>query len=117
MPKVEGVQRDRNIIEHILNYCNDISTRHVEFGHSREKFLTIKTYQNAVVMGILQIGELVKHLSPEFVAAHTSIDWRSVARARDTYAYHYGRIDYDLAWETATSVIDELTDFCREYLS
>ena len=53
----------------------------------------------------------MKHLSPEFIGAHTSIDWRSAARVRDTYAHHYGRIDFDIAWETATVVIDELTAF------
>ena len=102
MPRVDGTERDRNIIQHILDYCKDIETTHAEFGCSKEKFLSTRTYQNAVGMCILQIGELVKHLSPEFVGTHTSIDWRSAARARDTYAHHYGRIDFDIAWETAT---------------
>ena len=117
MPRVDGTERDRNIIQHILDYCKDIETTHAEFGCSKEKFLSTRTYQNAVGMCILQIGELVKHLSPEFVGTHTSIDWRSAARARDTYAHHYGRIEFDIAWETATVVIDELTAFCRDYLS
>ena len=68
-------------------------------------------------MCVLQIGELVKHLSPAFTKAHPSIDWRSAARARDIYAHHYGRMDFEIAWETATTVIDELTAFCEEYLS
>jgi len=117
MPKIDGAERDRTIVQHILDYCNDVATTHAEYDHSREKFLTTRTYQNAIGMCILQIGELVKHLSPEFVAAHPSIDWRSAARARDTYAHHYGRIDFDIAWETATVVIDELSAFCKEYLS
>ena len=117
MPSIEGSERDRNIIRHILGYCDDIATTHAEFGCSKEKFLTTRTYQNAIGMCILQIGELVKHLSPEFVATYTAIDWRSAARARDTYAHHYGRIDFDIAWETATAVIDELAVFCKEYLS
>lgn len=117
MPRVDGAERDRNIIQHIQHYCDDIATTHAEFGRSREKFLATRTYQNAIGMCILQIGELVKHLSPEFVAANPAIDWRSAARARDTYAHHYGRIDFDIAWETATTVIDELAAFCKEYLS
>ena len=68
-------------------------------------------------MCILQIGELVKHLSAEFVQSHPSIDWRSAARARDIYAHHYGRMDFEIAWETATSVIDELSDFLNKHLA
>ena len=116
MPKIEGAERDRYILQHILEYCDDIASTHAEFGHSKERFLTTRTYQNAVGMCILQIGELVKQLSPEFVSAHASIDWRSAARARDTYAHHYGRIDFDIAWETATVIIDELAAFCNFFL-
>ncbi len=117
MPKPDLETRDRNVIEHILAYCGDIATTHSEFDNSKERFLTTRTYQNAIGMCILQIGELVKHLSPEFTSAHPQIDWRSAARARDTYAHHYGRIDYDIAWETATAVIDELRDFCISILA
>ncbi len=117
MPRVDDSERDLNIIQHILSYCNDIATTHAEFGRSKEKFLMIRTYQNAVGMCILQIGELVKHLSPEFTKTHPAIDWRSAARARDIYAHHYGRMDFEIAWESATSVIDELTVFCKKCLS
>ena len=117
MPRLDDNTRDRSIIQHILDYCNDIATTHSEFDHSKEKFLANRTYQNAVGMCILQIGELIKHLSPGFVAMHPTIDWRSAARARDIYAHHYGHIDFEMAWETATVIIDELTSFCKQYLS
>ena len=32
MPRVDGTERDRNIIQHILDYCKDIETTHAEFG-------------------------------------------------------------------------------------
>ena len=59
MPKIEGAERDRYILQHILEYCDDIASTHAEFGRSKERFLTTRTYQNAVGMCILQIGELV----------------------------------------------------------
>ena len=40
MPRVDGTERDRNIIQHILDYCKDIETTHAEFGCSKEKFLS-----------------------------------------------------------------------------
>ena len=117
MPKVDIDARDRNILSHILAYCNDIAVTHSEFGHSKERFISTRTYQNAIGMCILQIGELVKHLSPAFTAAHPQIDWRGAARARDTYAHHYGRIDFEIAWESSTTAIDELRSFCMEQLA
>lgn len=117
MPRLDTESRDRNILEHVLSYCDDIAVTHSEFGYSKERFLNTRTYQNAIGMCILQIGELIKHLSPEFTTSHRQIDWRSAARARDTYAHHYGRIDFDIAWETATEVIDQLRDFCTSTLA
>ena len=117
MPRVDNCERDLSIIRHIFGYCSDIATTHAEFGRSKEKFLMSRTYQNAVSMCILQIGELIKHLSPEFTQTHPAIDWRSAARARDIYAHHYGHLDFEIAWESATAVIDELTEFCRGCLN
>ena len=34
MPKVDTDARDRNILSHILAYCNDIAVTHLEFGYS-----------------------------------------------------------------------------------
>ena len=116
MPRVEADLRDCGIVEHILGDCADIAETHAEFGSSKERFIASKTYQNAVGMCVLQIGELVKHLSPGFAEKHAGIDWRAAARARDIYAHHYGRLDLDIAWDTATTVIDELTAFCEEFL-
>lgn len=117
MPSLDTSSRDRSIIEHILGYCNDINTTHTEFEVCRERFLSSRTYQNAIGMCILQIGELIKHLSPEFTQSHPQIDWRAAARARDTYAHHYGRIDFDIAWDTSTTVVKMLDVFCNNYLS
>ena len=61
MPRADIDARDRNILSHILAYCNDIAVTHSEFGYSKERFISTRTYQNAIGMCILQIGELVKH--------------------------------------------------------
>ena len=116
MPGTESDQRDCSIVERILSYCGDVAETHAEFGFSKEKFIVSRTYQNAVGMCILQIGELIKHLTPTFVEKYREIDWKAAARARDIYAHHYGRLDLDIAWDTATTVIDELRAFCKEYL-
>lgn len=114
---ISDAQRDCKIIRQILCYCNDINATHAEFEFPKDRFLISKTYQNAIAMCILQIGELVKRLSPEFIQSHIEIDWRAAARTRDIYAHHYGRIDFDIAWDTSTTVIDMLSNFCKRYLA
>ena len=61
--------------------------------------------------------QLVNGLPLMLTAILYMVGGHSAARARDIYAHHYGRMDFEIAWETATTVIDELTAFCEEYLS
>ena len=78
--------RDRDIVEHLLRYCEQVETAHMDFGHSRQRFDGSTTYQNAVSMCILQIGELAGHLSDEFKTANTIIPWhkiRGIVKRRD----------------------------------
>ena len=117
MSAVDKATRDISIIEHILEYCADIESIHAEFGHSRERFGESKAYQNGVAMCILQIGELTKHLSADFVATYRQIPWRDIAQTRDVYAHHYGHADAELIWESATSDIPYLADFCQKLIS
>ena len=68
-----ATNRDRDIIEHILRYCNQVETAHQDFGRSKDRFVESTTYQNAVSMCILQIGELVGRLTDDFKQANADI--------------------------------------------
>lgn len=116
MPKADSHMRDLNCIEHMLRYCEQIEEALDEISRSKERFLASHTYQNAVAMCILQIGELTKQLSAEFLVTHTSIPWRLIAKTRDNYAHHYGAIDFDLVWETVIEDIPAVAQFCKFYL-
>ena len=74
--------RDLDIVAHILRYCRQIETAHQDFGHSRDRFNESTTYQNAVSMCILQIGELVGHLSDSFKSVHNQIPWHKIRGMR-----------------------------------
>lgn len=117
MPKADSHMRDLNCIEHMLQYCEQIEEALNEICQSKERFLASHTYQNAVAMCILQIGELTKQLSAEFLAANASIPWRLIAKTRDSYAHHYGAIDFELVWDTAIEDIPAVAQFCKSYLA
>ena len=113
---MQGSERDRAIIEHILRYCREIEIAHEDFGHSRKRFDNSTTYQNAVCMCILQIGELVNHLSEDFRAVHDDIPWHKIRGMRNYVAHEYGSIDFDVVWFVSNDSIQTLKSFCEDYL-
>lgn len=108
--------RDRSLVEHILRYCNQVETAHRDFGKSKETFTESTTYQNAISMCILQIGELINRLSEDFKNAHAEIPWHKIRGMRNYVAHEYGSIDFDVVWYAATNSVDNLRVFCEEYL-
>ena len=116
MPKIDLAARDRNIVEHMLQYCCHVEESLKEIKEDKGRFLESHTYQNAIAMCILQLGELTKQLSSDFVHQHPEIPWRIMARTRDNYAHHYGSMDFSLVWETAVQDVPAVRDFCRRML-
>lgn len=112
-----ATNRDRDIIEHILRYCNQVETAHQDFGHSKDRFEESTTYQNAVSMCILQIGELVGRLSDDFKTANAAIPWHKIRGMRNYVAHEYGSIDFEVVWFASTNSIPELKAFCEAFLA
>ena len=117
MPSIDPSARDHSVIEHMLQYCDQLRETLDEIDCDESRFLASHTYQNAAAMCILQLGELTKQLSNEFIAAHPEIPWRVMARTRDQYAHHYGVIVFSLVWITAIQDIPAIRRFCAEYLA
>lgn len=112
-----ATNRDRDIVEHILRYCNQVETAHQDFGHSKERFVESTTYQNAISMCILQIGELVGRLTDDFKAANADIPWHKIRGMRNYVAHEYGSIDFEIVWFASTKSIPELKVFCETFLA
>ena len=109
--------RDRVIVEHILRYCNQVETAHQDFGRSKDRFVESTTYQNAISMCILQIGELVGRLTDDFKTANADIPWHKIRGMRNYVAHEYGSIDFEIVWFASTKSIPELQTFCKSYLA
>ena len=109
--------RDSSTVEHILRYCRQIETAHRDFGRSKESFFESTTYQNAICMCILQIGELVGHLSEAFREKHQEIPWKKIRGMRNFVAHEYGHLDLEVVWYVATVSIRDVEAFCGSYLS
>ena len=112
-----ATNRDRDIIEHVLRYYNQVEVAHQDFGRSKERFEESSTYQNAVSMCILQIGELVGRLTNDFKTENTQIPWHKIRGMLNYVAHEYGSIDFEIVWFAATKSIPELKTFCEAYLA
>jgi len=111
-----GTDRNRDIVEHILRYCHQVDTAHRDFGHSKDRFAESTTYQNAVSMCILQIGELVGRLTDGFKEEYSAVPWRKIRGMRNYVAHEYGSIDLEIVWFASTKSIPELQAFCETLL-
>lgn len=104
-------QKDKTLLIKIMNYCSEIKETHDYFQQDNELFKNEKLgfiYRNSITMPILQIGELSKMLSAEFLDQYTKIPWKMIMRMRDIVAHHYGSLDYDIVWNTSVSDIPKL---------
>ena len=72
-------ERDALFLAHILAAIADIDS-FVVGGHSA--FMTDRKTQSAVLRELAVIGEAVKNLSPELVAAEPGVPWRQIAGTR-----------------------------------
>lgn len=58
-------------------------------GFSQEEFAADERTARAACMTLINIGELVRGLSPELREAHKEIPWRAIAGMRDITAHKY----------------------------
>lgn len=108
--------KDGQILQHIIIYCNEIDSTIKQFGKFKRTFETDYIYRNAVSMPILQIGELAKRLSDDFLKESTDIPWRAIKGMRNMFAHEYNSMNIDKIWETATKDVPILNKKCKQIL-
>lgn len=111
---MEVKERDIQVLEKIVQYCDEIEYAHKEYKRSFEVFCSNPTYRNAIALCLMQIGELTGRLSEEFKNENKEIPWRAIRGMRNVVAHEYGNIDVETVWETAEDGIQELKEFCRK---
>jgi len=99
----------KNIIEHIENVFNAQN----RFGNDYETFTSDRDYFNSACMSLLQIGELVRHLTAEFTAMHSNIPWKNIIGLRNIVVHGYGQLDTEVVWATITEDLPDLYQKCK----
>lgn len=105
-------ERNIKILQHVVKYCQEITTTKEHF-HATEELLTASfLIQNAICMPLLQIGELVNHLSADFKAEHPEIPWHAIVGMRNFFAHEYEHKDMSDVWKTVVNDVPILERTC-----
>ena len=111
-------RHDLQLLEHIIDYCDDIKDALAIVNNTYDSFLTNKMAQYTIAFSILQIGELVGGLSESLRAvSKREIDWPAVKGMRNIIVHHYGEVRLGVVWNVAVNDIPILKEFCERHLS
>lgn len=114
---MKPLDRNISIVEHIIDYCDQIDETIRRFGNCYGIFSKDVIYRNAAALCILQIGELSGKLTEEFRAAHPGAPWRQIRGMRNIVAHSYGTVDPEVTWEILTEDIPRLREYCRRIIA
>ena len=92
--------RDRTICQKILTEIA-VADQLIE-GYAFEGFIRDERTVRAVSMTLINIGELVKNLTPEFRTAHPETPWRAISGMRDITAHKYQTLHKEDVYNTCT---------------
>jgi len=113
---MQKYNKDAQILEKVIFYCETIENTIIRFGDKYEIFDEDFAYQNACSMCLLQIGELISRFSDDFRAKHTAIPWRSIRGMRNLLVHEYEHVNNKEFWNTLINDIPSLKSYCLEIL-
>ena len=106
--------KEQGLLINIIKHCNKINEKMLNL--TREQFDKDEDVVQIICFNILQIGELAKNFSPEFLKQYNGVPWQQIKGMRDKVAHGYGTIDMDRVWFTALDDINPLLDYCQQIL-
>lgn len=109
--------RERSVLEHIVDYCEQIEEAMTFFGKDYKIFISNNIYRNACCMCLLQIGELTNILTEDFRRAYSGVPWRQIKGFRNIVAHAYGTVEPSVVWEIITADLTELKAYCERIIA
>ena len=95
---MEHKERNENIRLKILEEIADIEA--FSKAKTAAELTADKMWQKAVVMSLINIGELSKAFSEDYLCAMPQIPWKSIRGFRNIAVHQYGIIDFDDVYKT-----------------
>ena len=106
--------KDKRVVECLIKHCLNIEEDVLNI--TEENFYNDRKTQNSVCFDILQIGELAKSLSDDFIVKYSSMPWKDIKGMRDWVVHGYQSIKMSRVWRTAIEDIKRLREYCEEII-
>ena len=107
-----NLNRNLTVLLHMKEYCEQIDKALEVFGKSLEEFNSNVVFRNAISMPIFQIGELVNHLTLDYIeSTQSNINWNEIRGMRNRFAHGYYDMDYSIIFDTAINDIPVIKEF------
>ena len=97
---------DLIFIEHILESIEAIED--FSRGLTKEKLISSRLKQSALVREIEIIGEAAKNMSSELKKDYHKIPWKEIAGTRDKMIHHYFGVDLNIVFGIVKTDIPDL---------
>lgn len=107
--------KDRVLLSKILDEIELIETVQSETNH--EGFSTDRIRQHAVVMALLNSGELARNLDESTRRLAPEIPWMQVVGLRNVAAHGYASLSMADIWKTITDDVPQLKASIRRLLT
>ena len=105
---MEHKERNETIRQKLLEEIADIEAFTAD--RSLEALSADKMWQKAIVMSLINIGELSKALTEDYQATMPQIPWKAIRGFRNIAAHQYGIIDFGDVYKTVIEDIPKLKD-------
>ena len=106
--------KEKGIMLYIIKHCSRIENKIDNVPY--EQFLSDEDIKEIVSFNVLQIGELAKNLSSDFMKQYSKMPWKDIKGMRDRLAHGYGTIKLEEIWKTATQDIKPLREYCEQII-
>jgi uncharacterized protein with HEPN domain len=103
------------IVEHMIDDAREAIDFAKQAG-SFEVFSGSPLYCKAIVMSIINLGELAKHLPDDFKLEHKKIPWDEIIKMRNIVVHGYHTINERITWDVATNSIPDLLIFLEKFI-
>ena len=108
--------RTRSILEHMFEDTREAMYFSEQAG-SFKAFSENPLYRKAIIMSIINIGELAKRLPDDFKSEHKEIPWRQISGMRDIAAHGYHLMDETIVWDVVKNSLPDLLGFLEKQLN
>jgi len=103
---VDQNKRNATITKKIIKEIKEIKF-FIE-GMSEQDFLADIKTQKAVAMTLINIGELSKKYTDDFINSKANIPWKYIQATRNIAAHNYEVVKMSVIWNTITVSLPEL---------